>query len=122
MLEKNCFMKIIMPELNTDDDLPLNKQLKFRTLSIIITFLFLEGAKLYPQIYFNECSYELCLYELQKCCNTIELMFQKELTLIKQLNQNNVCFVIIGVLKILVINFNHIFVMVAMLCHWWIMN
>ena len=27
-------------------------------------------------------------------------MFQKELTLIKQINQKNVCFVIIGILKI----------------------
>ena len=29
-------------------------------------------------------------------------MFQKELTLIKQVNQKNVCFVIIGILKTLV--------------------
>ena len=35
----------------------------------------------------------------------IELMFQKELTLIKQINLKNVCFVIIGILKIWVINF-----------------
>ena len=34
-------------------------------------------------------------------------MFQKELTLIKQVNQKNVCFVIISTLKTLVINFNH---------------
>ena len=46
----------------------------------------------------------------------IELMFQKESTLIKQKNQKNVCFGIIGILKTFAINFNHIFVMVAMLC------
>ena len=61
--------------INTDDDLPSNKKLKFPTLTIIIRCVFQEIAKLYPQIYLDEC-----LYELQKCCNTIELMFQKELT------------------------------------------
>ena len=97
--------------VNTDDDLPLNKPLKFPTLTIIIRCVFQEGEKLYPQIYIDEC-----LYDLQKCCNTMELMFQKESTLIKQVNQKNVCFVIIGILKTLALNFSHIFVMVVMLC------
>ena len=42
-------------------------------------------------------------------------MFQKELTLINQTNQNNVKFVIIGVLKILVINLNHMCVINVMI-------
>ena len=46
-------------EINTDDDLPLNKPLKFPILTIIIRCVFQEGAKLYPQIYLNECLYEL---------------------------------------------------------------
>ena len=37
--------------VNTDDDLSLNKPLKFPTLTIIISCVFQEGAKLYPQIY-----------------------------------------------------------------------
>ena len=37
-------------------------------------------------------------------------MFQKELTLIKQVHQKNVCFVIIGALKMLDLNLNHMFV------------
>ena len=37
-------------------------------------------------------------------------MFQKELTLIKQVHQNNVCFVINGALKMLDLNLNHTFV------------
>ena len=45
--------------VNTDDDLPLNKPLKFPTLTIIIRCVFQEGEKLYPQIYLNECLYEL---------------------------------------------------------------
>ena len=45
--------------VNTDDDLPLNKPLKFPTLNIIIRCVFQEGEKLYPQIYLDECLYEL---------------------------------------------------------------
>ena len=44
---------------DTDDDLPLNKQLNFPTLTIIIRCVFQEGEKLYPQIYLDECLYEL---------------------------------------------------------------
>ena len=45
--------------VNTDDNLPLNKQLKFPTLTIIIRCVFQEGEKLYPQIYLDGCLYEL---------------------------------------------------------------
>ena len=45
--------------INTDDDLPLNKTLKFPTLTIIIRCVFQEGEKLYPQIHLDECLYEL---------------------------------------------------------------
>ena len=45
--------------INTDDDLPLNKPLKFPTLTIIIKCVFHEGEKLHPQIYLDECLYEL---------------------------------------------------------------
>ena len=45
--------------INTDDDLPLNKQLKFLTLAIIIRCVLQNGKKLYPQIYLDECLYEL---------------------------------------------------------------
>ena len=38
------------------------------------------------------------------------LMFQKELTLINQISQKNAWFVINGILKILVRNLNHMFV------------
>ena len=42
-----------------DDDLPLNKPLKCPTLTITIRRAFPEGAQLYPQIYLDECFYEL---------------------------------------------------------------
>ena len=34
--------------VNTDDNIPLNKRLKFPTLTIIIRCVFQEGEKLYP--------------------------------------------------------------------------
>ena len=40
--------------INTDDDLPLSKQLKFPTLTIII-----RCEKLCPEIYLDECLYGL---------------------------------------------------------------
>ena len=36
--------------VNTDDDIPLNKQLKFPTLTIIIRCIFQNGKKMCPQI------------------------------------------------------------------------
>ena len=44
--------------INTDDDVPLNKPLKFPTLTVIIRCVFQVGEKLYPQIYLDECLYE----------------------------------------------------------------
>ena len=43
--------------INTDDDLPLKKPLKFITLTIIIRCVFQVGENLYPQIYLDECLY-----------------------------------------------------------------
>ena len=45
--------------VNTDDDLPLNKHLKFPTLTIIFRCVLQKDEKLYPQIYLDECLYEL---------------------------------------------------------------
>ena len=45
--------------VNTDDDVPLNKQLKFPTLTIIIRCVFQKGEELDPLIYLDECLYEL---------------------------------------------------------------
>ena len=60
-VEKNCFMKknYARIQINTDDDLSLNKPLKLLTLAIIIRRVVKEGEELYPQIYLDECLYEL---------------------------------------------------------------
>ena len=55
-----------------------------------------------------------------------ELTFQKELTLKnpidKKKKKKNAWFVIIGILKILVINLKHISVKDGMLYQWWLKN
>ena len=45
--------------VNIDDDLPLNKLLKFPTLTMIIRCVLQKGKKLYPQIYLDKCLYEM---------------------------------------------------------------
>ena len=42
------YMKI---KFNADDDLPLNKPLKFHAVTIIIRSVFEEDGKLYPQVF-----------------------------------------------------------------------
>ena len=63
MLEKNCFMKKNYARIgvNTNDNLPLNKQLKFATPAIIIRCVLQRDEKLYQQVYLDECLYELCV-------------------------------------------------------------
>ena len=50
------FMKI---KLDTDDNLPLNKQLKLHMLTIIVRSVFEEGGKLYPHGFLDNNLYEL---------------------------------------------------------------
>ena len=45
--------------INTEGNLPLNKQLKFPTLTIIIRCVLQNGKKLYPQLDLDEFLYEL---------------------------------------------------------------
>ena len=42
-----------------DDDLPLNKPVKFHTITINIRFVFKEDVKLYPQVFLDDTLYEL---------------------------------------------------------------
>ena len=50
------YMKI---KFNSDDDLPLNKPLKFHLMTITIRSVFEEDGKLYPQVFLNDTLYEL---------------------------------------------------------------
>ena len=46
-------------KFNSDDDLPLNKQLKFLNMVITIRLVFEEDGKLYPQVFLDDALYEL---------------------------------------------------------------
>ena len=52
------YMKI---KFNSDDDLPLNKPLKFHMMAIIIRSVFEEDGKLYPQVFLDDALYELSI-------------------------------------------------------------
>ena len=52
---KDC-MKI---KFNFDDNFPLNKTLKLHNMTIIITSVFGEDGKFYPQVFSYKCLYEL---------------------------------------------------------------
>ena len=46
-------------KFNSDDNLPLNKPLKFHAMTIIIRSAFEEGSKLYAQVFLDDCLHEL---------------------------------------------------------------
>ena len=50
------YMKI---KFDSDDDLPLNKQLKFHNMAITIRSVFEEDGKRYPQVFLVDNLYEL---------------------------------------------------------------
>ena len=50
------YMKI---KFNSDDNLPLNKPLKFHLITITIRSVFEEDGKLYPQVFLDDTLYEL---------------------------------------------------------------
>ena len=68
---KHCIAKINNSELgeydkdymkikfNSDDDITLNKQLYFPTITVIITNIFEKDGKYYPQIFLDEYLYEV---------------------------------------------------------------
>ena len=49
------YMKV---KFYSDDDLPLNKPLKFHNMTITIKSVFEEGGKLYPQVFLDGTLYE----------------------------------------------------------------
>ena len=50
------YMKI---KFNSDDDLPLNKPLKFHPMTIIIRSVFEEGGKFYLQVFLDDALHKL---------------------------------------------------------------
>ena len=52
------YMKI---KLNSDDDIPLNKPLRFHNMTITIRSVFEEDGKRYPQVFLGDTLYELSI-------------------------------------------------------------
>ena len=50
------YMKI---KFDSDDKLPLNKQLKFLSVTIVIRSVFEDDGKYYPQAFLDDCLYGL---------------------------------------------------------------
>ena len=50
------YMKI---KFNSDHKLPLNKQLKFLSVTIVTRSVFEDDGKYYPQAFLDDCLYEL---------------------------------------------------------------
>ena len=46
-------------KFNSDDDLPLNKSLKFGLMTITIRCVFEENGKLYPQVFSDDTLYKI---------------------------------------------------------------
>ena len=46
-------------KFNSDDNLPLNKPLKFYQMTVTIRYVFSEDDKLYPQVFLDEALYSL---------------------------------------------------------------
>ena len=57
--EKDYEKDYMKTKFNSDDDLPLNKQLKFHNMTITIRSVFEEDGKLYPQVFLDDTLYEL---------------------------------------------------------------
>ena len=55
---ENNYMKI---KFNSNDDLLLNKPLKFRLVTITIRSVFKEDGKLYLQVFLDDTLYELSI-------------------------------------------------------------
>ena len=46
-------------KFDSDDDLPLNKQVKFPTVTVVVRSVFEDEGKFYPQVYLDQCLFVL---------------------------------------------------------------
>ena len=46
-------------KFNSDDNMSLNKMLKLHMLTVIVTSVFEEDDKYYPQVFLDECLYKV---------------------------------------------------------------
>ena len=46
-------------KFNSDDELPLNIMIETPTITIVVRAIFLENNKYYPQVFLDECLYQI---------------------------------------------------------------
>ena len=97
---------------NSDDNLPLNKPLKFHNMTITIRFVFEEDGKLYLQLFLDNNFYELNIFKMLEY-DRIDISEGVDVN--KTSLSKDVIFVTIGILKILALNMSPIFAMVVMI-------
>ena len=93
--EKNDGKDYMKIKFNSDDNLLLNKPLKFHAMTIIVRFAFEEDGNLYLQRFLGDTLYELSVKMLQY--ERIEV--SEGIDVNKKACQKDVCFAIIGILK-----------------------
>ena len=57
--KKGDYGKDMKNKFDTNDNLPLSKPLKLHLLTITVRCIFEEDGKFYPQLYLDDCLYEL---------------------------------------------------------------
>ena len=85
--------------------MPLGKTFNIVDMIIVVAFVLEKMINIIHKIFYMNAyiSYKNVLVQKKK-------IFQKELALIKQFYQNNVCFIIISISKVLNLNSSHMFV------------
>ena len=59
MMVKKLNIENILKRFESDDDLPMNKNVKLYLLTIIIRSVFREDGKFYPQFFLDDALYDV---------------------------------------------------------------
>ena len=51
--------KYMRMKFDSDDELPLNKTTEMPTMTIVVSAVFHENNKYYPQVFLDECLYKI---------------------------------------------------------------
>ena len=95
------YMKI---KFESNNILPADKDVNIHLATIVIRAIFAQDGKHYPQLFLDDGLYKNVM-------SMKKLIFQKESMLIWQINQKNVCFVVIGIFYIKTLAMYPIFAM-----------
>ena len=77
-------------KLESDDDVPLNKSLKFNLMTITIRSVFEEEGKLYPQVYLHDTLYELNIQKMLEY-DKIDISEGIDVNKTNVLRESNIC-------------------------------